>query len=192
MAKLLIAKAIPGDAPKPLMPLLEAFALGSQPILESLPKIAAAAQSGDPAVAGAAKALATAMLAPGVAQLAEAQSQAKTDPLAAYSGMEKLASMYKGTSVAAKAAAILEPLKSNPVVAKELKARKLFDPIKKLDQYLMTQPGSHATLDDKFNRPNKATIDQLLALHAQLKKAHPMARCTEESIKIAAKYSLAE
>ncbi len=192
VAKMLIGKAIPGDAPKPLMTLLDTFAQGSQPILEFLPKIAAAAQSGDPAVAGAAKALATAILAPGVAQLAEAQSQAKSDPLAAYSGAEKLAMVYKGTSVAAKAASLMEPLKSNPVVAKELKARKLFDPIKKLDQYLMTQPGSNATLDDKFNRPNKATIDQLLALHAQLKKAHPTARCTEESIKIVAKYSLGE
>jgi len=192
VAKMLIAKAISGDAPKPLMPLLDGFAQGSQPILEFLPKIAAAAQSGDPAVAGAAKALATAILAPGVAQLAEAQALAKSDPLAAYSGAEKLSLVYKGTSVAAKAAGFMEPLKSNPVVAKELKARKLFDPIKKLDQFLMTQPGSNATLDDKFNRPNKATIDQLLALHSQLKKAHLTARCTEESIKLAAKYSLGE
>ena len=120
------------------------------------------------------------------------RDSAKTDPLAAFITAEKIPMTYKGTSAAAKATAILEQLKLNPVVAKELKARKLLDPIRKLDQHLMAQPGSFSPLEDKFQKPNKAVIDQLILLNAQLKKAHPSALCTADAAKIVAKYSLAE
>ena len=136
--------------------------------------------------------MAAVILAPAQALLVEAQTNVKTDPLAAYITAEKIPLTYKGTSVTAKAMALMEQLKLNPAVAKELKARKLFDPIKKLDQHLMSQPGSFVPLDDKFQKPNKAAIDQMVALNAQLKKAHPSALCTAEAAKMTAKYSLGE
>ena len=190
VAKMLVAKAIDGEAPKALAPVVELLAKGTQPILELLPKVGALTTNGDPETAAAAKALATAILAPAQAQLAEAQSQVKSDPLVAYNAADKLAQTYKGASVATKAAAIMEQLKPNPLIAKELKARKLFDSMKKLDEYLMAQSGSNDALSEGFQRPHKGIIDQLVALNGQLKKSYPLAVCTGEAAKITAKYSL--
>lgn len=192
VGKMLVAKAIEGETPKALLPIVESIAQGAVPILEQIPKIAALIVSGDAAVAAAAKALAAVILAPAQALLVEAQINVKNDPLAAFITAEKIPMTYKGTSVTAKALALMEQLKLNPVVAKELKARKLFDPIKKLDQHLMSQAGSFVPLSDKFQKPNKVAIDQIVALNAQLKKAHPSALCTAEAAKLTAKYTLGE
>ena len=192
VAHMLIAKSIPGETPKAMTAVVEAFRQGNVPLLDQVPKIAALVGSSDPEVSSGAKALAAALIAPGQALLAEAQSQAKSDPYAAYTAAEKLVLAYKGTSISAKSAALVEQLKLNPVMVKELRARKAFDPIKKLDDYLMAQPGSFSPLDDKFGKANKDAIDQLLLLHTQLKKAHPMAHCTQDAAKIVAKYSLGE
>ena len=192
VGKMLVAKAIKGETPKALVPIVVSIVLGAVPILDQVPKIATLTVSADADTAAAAKALAAVILAPAQALLVEAQTNVKTDPLAAYITAEKIPLTYKGTSVTAKAMALMEQLKLNPAVAKELKARKLFDPIKKLDQHLMSQPGSFVPLDDKFQKPNKAAIDQMVALNAQLKKAHPSALCTAEAAKMTAKYSLGE
>ncbi len=189
VAKMLVAKAVKGEMPKALVPIVESLALGAVPILDQVPKIAALTVSGDADVAAAAKALVAAILAPAQALLVEAQTKVKSDPLAAFITAEKIPMSYKGTSVTAKAIALIEQLKLNPAVAKELKARKLFEPIKKLDQHLMSQAGSFVPLDDKFQKPNKVAIDQMIALNAQLKKAHPTALCTAEAAKMTARYS---
>ncbi len=192
VAKMLVAKAIPGTPPKGLVPVVEALLQGVTPILDHLPKIGALTVNADPDTAAAAKALAAAILAPAQAILAEAQTNAKSEPLAAFLLAEKIPATYRGTSTAAKATAMMDQLKLNPVVAKELKARKLFEPIKKLDQHLMAQPGSFSPLDDKFQCPNKAYIAQLVVFNAQLRKVHPLAQCTAEAAKITAKYYIGE
>ncbi len=192
VANMLVAKSIPGETPKAFAAVVELLKQGAVPILDSIPKIGAFVGSSDPEVSAAAKALATAIIAPGLALLIEAQGQAKSDPYAALTIAEKIAVAYKGTSIVAKSGALIEQLKLNPIIAKELKARKVYDPIKKLDDYLMAQPGSFRPLDDKFGKDNRAAIEQLLQLNAQLKKSHPMARCTQDAAKIVAKYSLGE
>ncbi len=192
VAKMLVAKAIPGSPPKGLVPVVEAMSQGASPILDHLTKIGPLMVNADPDTAAGAKALAAAILAPAQAILAEAQTNAKTEPLASFLLAEKIPAAYKGTSTAAKATAMMDQLKLNPIVAKELKARKLFEPIKKIDQHLMAQPGSFSPLDDKFQNPNKAYIAQLVALNAQLKKAHPLALCTAEAAKITAKYRIGD
>ncbi len=192
VAKKMLARAIPGEAPKALAPFAESFAQGALSMMDALPKIAPFITSSDAEVAVIAKALAAELMAPSLALLAEAQTSAKTDPMAAYVVAEKIAHRYKGTSAAAKAAALMEQLKGTPAVAPELKARAMAEPIRKLDAALMAQPNSFAALDDRFQKPNAAPIRQLVAMVAALKKKHPMAKATADAAKIAAKYSLAE
>lgn len=192
VARKLITKAIPGEKPKSLAPVLESLTQGQCGLLESLAKFGPLTTSADADTAAGAKALVAAILAPGNALLSEAQSGAKSDPMNAFLIAEKIPAAYKGTSVAAKATALVDQLKMNSVVAKELKARKLFDPIKKLDQALMSQPGSFDTLTDTFQKANRGAIDQLVAMNTQLKKTHPTALCTAEAAKLVTKYSLGE
>ncbi len=192
VARMILAKTIPTEIPKALAPVTGSLALGSQPILDHLPKLAPLALSDDTEVAAAAKALVATILAPAQTLLAEAQNLAKADPYSAYLIVEKITTTYKGTSASGKAAALAEQWKLHPTVAAELKARTMLEPIRKLDTTLGAQPGGFSPLDDKFQKANAVAIQQLLALHAQLKKKHPMARSTEEAGKIAAKYHLGD
>ncbi len=192
VAKKILAKAMPGEAPKSLAAFADAFSQGSLSMPEAIPKIAPSVSSSDAEVATIAKAIAAELLAPALALLAEAQTQAKPEPFAAFQTAEKIALRYRGTSVAAKATALMDSLKLNATVAPELKARVLFDPIRKLDAALMTQPNSYSTLDDKFQKPNEQAIAQLIAQHVLLKKKYPMAKATADASKIVTKYSLTE
>ncbi len=186
--KMLVAKLVKSEVPKVLVPVLEALSQGSVPLLEAVPKLTPHVTAADPEVAAVAKALVTAILAPAQIQLTEAQSKLKSDPLGAFLIAEKIPQIYKGTPFAAKGAALAEQLKQHPDVAKELKARKLFEPIRKGDVYLMAQAGSFSPLDEKFQRENASGIQQLIDIYSELKKKHPLSRATDDAAKIVAKY----
>ncbi len=190
--KMLVAKFVKSEIPKALAPVYEAMAQGTVPILDSVPKLNPHLTSADFEVAAVAKALVAAILAPAQILLSEAQSKVKSDPLAAFFIAEKIPQTYKGTSFAAKGATLAEQLKQHPDVAKELKARKLFEPIRKGDVYLMAQAGSFSPLDEKFQKENANGIQQLVDIYGELKKKHPLARATEEASKIVAKYRIGD
>ena len=192
VTKMLVAKFVKSEIPKALTPVYEAMVQGTGPILDSVPKITPHMTSADAEVAAVAKALVAAILAPAQILFAEAQSKVKSDPLAAFFVAEKIPQTYKGTSFVAKGAALAEQLKQHPDVAKELKARKLFEPIRKGDVYLMAQAGSFSPLDEKFQKENAYGIQQLIDIYGELKKKHPSARATADASKIVAKYRIGD
>jgi hypothetical protein len=125
------------------------------------------------------------ILAPGEKALADAQANAKTDPLAAFVGAERVAARFKSTPLATKANTLITSLRTDKLVAAELKARPLAADLEKLAGKLRGQEGGFNPGDAKFQEKHQQTFAQMKAILEQLRKQYPGARATAEAEKIA-------
>ena len=192
-ARLAVARKLFAELPKPKAKefgrVADALANG-EPFADVLAATTPLLASTDPELAAAAKAVQSAILAPVAEALTAAQKLRKADPLAAFLAAEKIAAAYKGTPPAAKALELVGELKGETAVANELKARKLFEPVAKLDQTLSGLPGSFEPTAGKFQIENAAAIQNLRTAVEKLKKQYPSARVTAEAERVAAVYGV--
>lgn len=160
------------------------------PFSELLAKSVTSMESNDAKLSAAAKTLVGELTAPGKALLEEAAGKAKNDPVSAFLLLEPLPLQYKGTKVASQAETQLRQLKANALVAAELRARALFDQLKKLDLSVMASPGSFDVTSPSFQRDNAASIAQMRGLLDQLKRKHPAAKATSDAERVMKKYGV--
>lgn len=192
-ARLAVTRKLFADFVKPkskdFTRVADALANG-EPFSEVLAVTTPLLASTDPELTAAAKTVQSAILAPVAESLAAAQKLRKADPLAAFLAAEKIAVKAKGTPPAAKALELVGELKAETVVTNELKARKLFEPIARLDQTLSGLPGSFEPTAGKFQIENSTAIQNLRTAVEKLKKQYPSAKITAEAERIAAVYGL--
>jgi hypothetical protein len=175
--------------PKPLTRYVEELGKG-QPPSSVLPKLAPLMRWPDADTAEAAKLLVGEMTEAGHAALRGAEPLAKTDPVAAFILIERLPTVFKDTAVAAGANKLLDELKKNKAVATELRARKDLAAVKKIDTELNGRPGSFDPKLEQFRRENALLLAQLQQKVQQMKKAYPMAKATEQAVRISDRYGL--
>jgi hypothetical protein len=144
----------------------------------------------DADTAEAAKLLVGEMTEAGQAALREAEPLAKKDPVAAFILIERLPTVFKNTAVATGANKLLDELKKNKAVANELRARKDLAAVKKIDTELNGRPGSFDPKLEQFRRENALLLAQLQQKVQQMKKAYPMAKATEQAVRISDRYGL--
>ena len=174
---------LPETPPKALETVVESITSGT-PLLSVMPKLSPLAATGDDDAKAAAKAIQDAILAPGTKALADAQGVAKTDPVGAYIAAEKVATTFKGTTVATKATTLTNSLKGNAAVATELKARAVLVKVQAIAAQLDAQPGSFDPTSTAFQTKNRTAIQQGQTLLEQMKKQFPQARGTKEAEKL--------
>jgi hypothetical protein len=185
----LLAKLNREEYAKAFAPVAEALTDG-RPLLDVLPKLPPLVGSKDADTAADAKALHTALTAPGQEALAEAQTLVKSDPVAAFILVEKVPVTYKGTPLESKASALVASLRQTSAVGAELKARVLLEQVRKLDTALAGQPGAFNPTDPQFQARNAATLGQMRKVLDQMRKTHPKARATGQAEKIGRQYGV--
>ncbi len=190
VGKLLLTTVLGADeVPKAFKPVADAFAAGGTPV-SVVAKLTPLTTSSDEDTKTKAKKLQDLILAPGQKLLTEAQTSTKTDPVAAFIAAEKVASTFKNTPLAAKAAPLLVNLRLERAVATELKARAQAAEIEKLGGKLRGQEGSFNPSDSAFQSKNQQALAQLKAFLEQLRKQHPTARATAEAEKVAREFAI--
>jgi hypothetical protein len=176
------------DLPAGLKPAADAVAAGTAPVAV-LPKLTPLTKSPDPEVKEAATKLADLILAPGQKLLADAQASAKSDPVAAYIGAERVAAGFKNTPLAPKATALMTSLRADRAVATELKARTSLAQVQKLVTQLQGSDGGANPSDPRFQAANQVPLSQLRALVEQMRKQFPTARATAQAQKLAREFT---
>jgi hypothetical protein len=177
-----------GILDKPMKPLTDILVSG-QPLSDVIPKLTAVSRSSDEAASKRANELLNQLTAPGKAVLEEAKILAKTDQLGAFLLLESEPQRYQGSPLAEKLTAALDGLKETPVVVAELKARSLFEPIRKLEGSLQALPGGFNPAETSFRQRHAATIGQLNIAVEELKKKYPKAKVTAQAIKLVQAYT---
>ncbi|MBP3958971.1 hypothetical protein J8F10_27320 [Gemmata sp. G18] len=190
IGKLLLTTACGADeVPKAFKPVADAFAAGASPV-SVISKLAPLTTSSDEDIKAKAKKLQELILAPGQKALTEAQASAKTDPVSAFMGAEKLVVSFKNTPVGTKATTLVSNLRIDKAVAAELKARTQAAEIEKLAGRLRGQEGSINPAEPAFQSKHQQALAQMKAMLDQLRKQHPNARATAEAEKAAREFSV--
>jgi hypothetical protein len=187
VGRMILARIGTGDHPKGIAPVADALTDG-RPFPDAMAKLAPLVSSRDTETATAAKSIQAALLAPGQEALTEAQRLAKTDPLGAFVLAEPLPRTYKGTSIEAKASALLVSVRQTNAVGVELRARVVLEQIRKLDAALSGQAGSFAPTDPQFQARNAPALAQMRRLVEQMRKNYPRAPATNAAEKICRQY----
>ncbi|MCI0640936.1 MAG: hypothetical protein L0Y72_27000 [Gemmataceae bacterium] len=185
----LVKELSDGEAPKALVPVVEALAKGKSPSTQ-FAKIVTLTRSKGEETAQAAQKLLAKMTEAGQRALESAEPKVKDDPVAAFLALERLPAAFKDTPVATKAAKLLAGLKQNKEVAPELKARALLAVVKKLETDLSGRPGSFDPTQPKFRKDNALALLQLEQAVQQMRRTWPSARATEQAIRVADKFGV--
>jgi hypothetical protein len=186
----LVAEACGGaEPPAAFKSVVEAFGTGADPV-SVLPKVSPLTTSQNEETKAAAKKLAESILAPGQKMLADAQANAKTDPVAAFLAVEVVAARYKNTPLATKAQNMTTNLRQEKAVATELKARVILTQLQTVEKHLRGQPGSFNPNDTKFQTKHKAALAQMQGYLEQLRKQYPNSRATAEAEKAAREFGV--
>ena len=111
-----------------------------------------------------------------------------TDPVEAFTLIEKLPTAYKGAPLAQEATDLLNKLRSEKAVKSELAARQFFDNVKKLDQQLGL--GAEDPSKPDFQKTHAPVLKQLKEKVQQMKKAWPDAHVTKDALALAERYSV--
>jgi hypothetical protein len=189
VGRMLVAAATGGkEVPAGLKPAADAALAGAAPV-GLLPKLSPLARSADPEVREAAKRLTDVILAPGQQLLADAQGSAKSDPVGAYVGAERVAAGFKGSALAPKASALLTQLKADRAVATELRARAALAQVQQLVTQLQGSDGANDPSAERFRAANGAAIAQLRSVVEQMRKQFPKARATAQAEKLAREFT---
>jgi thiol-disulfide isomerase/thioredoxin len=169
-----------------LEPIIKELKAGKPP-LTILPKVASMRSfTGD---AGAdASALLGAMTAGGRKKLELATEKKDSDPVEAYTMIEKLPAAYKGSPLAQEANELLNKLKGEKAVKAELAARQYMENVRKLDQQLGL--GADDPRKPEWQKAHAPVLKQLKDKVAQMKKVWPDAHATKEALEIADRYAL--
>jgi hypothetical protein len=190
LGRKLVAEAC-GNAEPPaaFKPVVEAFATGIDPV-SVLPKVNPLTTSQNEQTKAAAKKLVESILAPGQKALADAQTNAKTDPVAAFLAAEVVAARYKNTPLATKAQNVTTNLRQEKAVATELKARAILLQLQTIEKHLRGQPGSFNPIDPKFQMKHKSALALMQSYLEQLRKQYPNSRATAEAEKAAREFGV--
>ncbi|MFM8326912.1 MAG: hypothetical protein ACKN9U_18790, partial [Pirellulaceae bacterium] len=121
-------------------------------------------------------------------KLDDAAAQVKDDPLAAYDAVQRIATKYKSTPIAAKANEVVTTLKADKTVQAELKARPLLDQVRKIDGQLAPKAEKQDPKSAEFKKAFAGPLRQMANAMQQLKRLAPEARATKEAEEIASKY----
>ena len=187
VARKLLAAAGGAEPSKAFKPAADALT-GGDPLTAAIPKVAAAAAQ--PGTAAEAKPVLAALTGPANEALAEAQKGAKASPLASFLAAERLAVMYKGTAIAAKADALRQALRSAKPVQEEMKARKVLVQLQQVDATLAGQPGSTEPNEREFQERFRPTLDQMKATLDGMKKKYPSAPATADAERLCKIYGV--
>lgn len=172
-----------------LAKILESLRAG-EPFPEVLAALLPVTKSPDPPTAKAAKSVQELLHAPTIAALEAARKSRKTDPVATFLTAEKIAASHKGSPVGGKAGELVAELRADPAVANELRARKLFETVAKLDAILAARLGTADPTAGRFFFENADTLKNLRQTVEKMQKLHPNARATAEAERIAANYGI--
>jgi len=172
---------------KSVMPLVQALDKG-QPPLTVLHKVRPLERSTDPATAEDAKLVAGKLAEAGQKQVEDAEAIMKTDPIAAYDGLQRVPITFKGTPQAAKANTLLAELRKDKSVAGELRLRLSLEALRQLDARL-----SATGLDPmsaQFKRSAGLPLQQMKNALQDMKKTAPDSPATQEALTIGSKYGI--
>lgn len=178
-----------GEAPKPLVGILDSLQKGKSPTTV-LPQLVAQARSTDAATAETAKRLLSAVTAGAQKSLAEAEPLMSSDPVGAYMKIARLPTVFKGTAEAGKATQLLAQLRRDKAVALEFAAQPALTMVNKLDAELGAKPLSHDPTLPQYRAENAPLLGQLQQVVAQMKRTWPTTRSTEYALKTAGRYGL--
>jgi hypothetical protein len=162
-----------------------------EPTPAMMKKLVQINQTGGGAVVDESKAVLEQFVRYGREQIKEAEGQLKTDPVAAYLSLDRIATVFKGTSLASKATQHIDGnLRSNKSVLAEMRAKPTMESIRKLDVTLTGRPGSFDPSLPRFQSENGASLSQLKEQVEKVKKQAPGTKALEEALLIAEKYQV--
>jgi hypothetical protein len=185
----LTADLAPEPLPKQLAAIVDQLRGGKTP-LSVLALTSGAARSSDAATKAAAAALLTRLTAGAEKRLADAERLLIDDPVEAFVLINKLPEEYRGTTVAARAAALLGRLKRDKRVAIEFQAQPALTMVYKLESELSVQPGSFDPSLPQFQTANAALLGRLQTAVTAMKRTWPASRSAAEAVRIATRYNL--
>lgn len=136
-----------------------------------------------------AKALLKSLTAVGQRAYDRANERAAADPVGAFRLAESLPAAYKGTPLAAAAAALVARLKTDTAVAVELAARPTLATVRQLGTRLALELGTGKPADAEFQKANAELLGQLREAVARMRKDWPTARVTAEAEAIAGRFA---
>lgn len=177
------------EVPKSLKPAIDALSAG-----ESLVAVAVKAQpfitSSDPFLAEPARKLVTVITEPATKAMEAAIANRNSDPLESFIVAERIAARFKGTSAGSKANTLANGLLATKEVQAELKARRDFEAVKKLETYLTSQAGSFEPRSASFQSKHGTSLVRLKEACELMRKKHPNAKVTQKAAAIAREYGV--
>lgn len=166
--------------PEGLKPVGDAFAAGAS-ILVVIGKLTQPSRTVEADAKADAEKLLELILAPYATKWKAAEVAAKTDPVETYLLAERYATQLKGTTLATKATAMQERLRSDPAVATELRARPLLTRIKTLHAKLSAEEGANDPTSARFRQRQAAPLAALAGGIAELEAKFPKTRAAKEA-----------
>lgn len=150
-------------------------------------KISALKGDADPKTAKQAKTIADKFLAGGQAKFDEAKAAMKDDPIGSYESGLAIAARWKGTSLGKSASDLADKLKTDKLVAAELKARPSLDKIFALDAALIKAAKEKKIDPDspEFKTVFAGQLKQIEQAVGTMKKNYPDAPATKQAEEIA-------
>jgi hypothetical protein len=174
----------------PVAPIVKSMEAG-EPTPAMMKKLVQIAQTNDGIPLTEAKALLEQLVKPGREQIKAAEEILKSDPLGAYLILDRIATVFKGTSLARQADGHIEAtLKHNKAVAAEIRAKSTLELVRKLDVALSSRPQSFDPSLSEFQRANADLLNQLKVQVEKLKKSFPDTKAAAEGVFVAEKFSV--
>lgn len=124
-------------------------------------------------------------------QLDDAKAKKDSAPGAAWTLMSRVAASFKGSEPGKEAAELVAELKKDKDFQAEVKVWPMLENLKALESQLKTPEGGGSDVKSTaYRNANGATLNQMLSLIKQMKKAAPNAKATLEALQIAETYGL--
>jgi hypothetical protein len=136
------------------------------------------------------KELQAALTSGGKKVLDAAAERAKADPIGAFFDAERLPAQYRGTPVEKPASDLVNKLKANPKVERELKGRAALAPILKLDSQLSGKDLSFDPHLLEFKEDNAMLLKQLADAVEKLRKTYANTRAADEAARLAERWDV--
>ena len=123
--------------------------------------------------------------------LDDAKAKKESAPGAAWSILNRIATNFKGSEPGKEAADLVAELKKDKDFQAEIKVWPMLENLKALESQLKTPEGGGSDVKSAaYRNANSATLNQMLGLIKQIKKAAPNAKATLEALQIAETYGL--
>ena len=123
--------------------------------------------------------------------LEAAVEQSKSDPVGAFFDAERLPAAYRGTPVEKPANDLLNKLRGNVKVQRELSARLALNAVLKVDTELSGKELSFEPRLPQFKEDNAVLLKKLADGIDRLRKAHPSTRAADEAARLADRWDVA-